>query len=252
MGYLMIRPINGATITQGFGETDYYAGGYAQCNGKNWHNGVDYSTRGGSGAGADIYAAAQGRVIFAGYESGWGNVVKIQHDHLGYATLYGHLNSINVSNGQNVNQGQVIGVEGSSGNSSGTHLHFSVYPSGKWGWCDAVHPGNFVEVDDNGNIPEPAPNTDPNTNTLDFSTVQRTEQTATAIVNVSKLNVRAENGEVVATYDQGEEIVYDSYCDLNGVRWISYIGSSGNRRYVARRELDNSIIYCTIKEDSGS
>jgi murein DD-endopeptidase MepM/ murein hydrolase activator NlpD len=245
MSYLMIRPIDGATITQGFGETNYYAGGYAQCAGKNWHNGVDYSTRGGSGAGNSVYAAANGRVIFAGVDGGWGNTVRIQHDHLGYTTLYAHLHSINCVVGQNVSQGNVIGVEGSTGNSSGTHLHFSVYPLGKNGWCDAVHPANFVNVEAQTEAPPVSEN--PVTNTLNFANVQRVPQTATAIVDVKQLNIRNTDGSVAGVYDYGDKFVYDSYCDLNGIRWVSYVSFSGERRFVARRDLDNTTIYCKIE-----
>ena len=66
-------------------------------------------------------------------------------------------------------------------------------------------------------------------------------------VLVDTLNVRASaglNGEVVAAYSNGDTFKYDAYIDVDGIRWVSYIGGSGNRRYVARRTLDNSVIYC--------
>lgn len=79
-----------------------------------------------AGTGAPIYAADSGVVVFAGWDSnGYGNVVMIDHLN-GYHTLYAHLNSINVSCGTNVGQGQVIGYAGSTGNSTGPHLHFEV------------------------------------------------------------------------------------------------------------------------------
>jgi murein DD-endopeptidase MepM/ murein hydrolase activator NlpD len=79
-----------------------------------------------AGTGAPIYAADSGVVVFAGWDSnGYGNVVMIDHQN-GYHTLYAHLSSINVSCGSNAAQGQVIGYAGSTGNSTGPHLHFEV------------------------------------------------------------------------------------------------------------------------------
>lgn len=231
MAVKMIRPINNATITQGFGETDFYGAGYPKCNGKNWHNGVDYST----GGGADILAAANGVVIFTGFDaSGWGNYIKIQHDHLGVTTLYAHLKQINVVAGNVVAQGQVIGKEGSTGNSTGAHLHFSVYPIGKNGWCDAVPPADYVNVEG-----EEAPTPQPS-NEIQW-------QIGTCKVLVENLNIRTApslNAEVVASWSANDTFNYDGYVDAEGIRWVTYVGNSGNRRYVARRKLDNSEIYC--------
>lgn len=79
-----------------------------------------------AGTGAPIYAADAGVVVFAGWDSnGYGNVVMIDHQN-GYHTLYAHLNSFNVSCGSGAYQGQVVGYAGSTGNSTGPHLHFEV------------------------------------------------------------------------------------------------------------------------------
>ncbi len=78
--------------------------------------------------GTPIYASASGIVIEAktsGYNGGYGLYLKIQHDN-GTATLYAHLSSLSVANGQYVNQGQVIGKMGTTGRSTGCHLHFEV------------------------------------------------------------------------------------------------------------------------------
>lgn len=76
--------------------------------------------------GAPIYAADSGVVVFAGWNgSGYGNVVMIDHLN-GYHTLYAHLSSINVSCGSNIAQGNILGRAGSTGNSTGPHLHFEV------------------------------------------------------------------------------------------------------------------------------
>ena len=97
--------------------------------GHNWgrihaHNGVDISNP----KGGPIYAAASGTVILAdsiGYNGGYGKYIKIKHPN-GVITLYAHLSKIYVSNGQTVEQGAVIGMMGSTGHSTGTHLHFEV------------------------------------------------------------------------------------------------------------------------------
>jgi len=76
-----------------------------------------------------IKAADNGKVIFAGWKSGYGYTVKIDHGN-GYVTLYGHLSKITVSVGDTVAKGQKIGVMGSTGRSTGTHLHFEVQVNG--------------------------------------------------------------------------------------------------------------------------
>ncbi len=76
--------------------------------------------------GAPIYAADSGVVVFSGWNgSGYGNVVMIDHMN-GYHTLYAHLSSTNVSCGSSVVQGNIVGRAGSTGNSTGPHLHFEV------------------------------------------------------------------------------------------------------------------------------
>lgn len=86
------------------------------------HLAIDIAAAGG----APVYAADSGVVVFAGWNSsGYGNVIMIDHLN-GYHTLYAHLSSINVSCGSNVIQGNIIGRAGSTGNSTGPHLHFEV------------------------------------------------------------------------------------------------------------------------------
>lgn len=73
-------------------------------------------------------------------------------------------------------------------------------------------------------------------------------QHATFTSSVNNLRVRRSpslSGEVVAHYDKGGKVKYDGYVDNDGYRWITYIGKSGNRNYIARRKLDNSQIFGT-------
>ena len=76
-----------------------------------------------------VHAAAAGVVVSAGWMSGYGNYIEIDHGN-GYYTAYGHLNSFNVSAGQTVSRGQQIAVSGNTGNSTGPHLHYEVYIGG--------------------------------------------------------------------------------------------------------------------------
>ena len=88
------------------------------------HDGVDVN----SAYGTAIWSAAGGTVVTAGWYGGYGNCVMVNHGN-GYTTLYGHMSSIAVSSGQSVSQGQVLGYVGSTGNSTGPHLHFEVRAS---------------------------------------------------------------------------------------------------------------------------
>jgi murein DD-endopeptidase MepM/ murein hydrolase activator NlpD len=89
------------------------------------HEGIDI----GVGYGTPIHAAASGRVIYAGWMDGYGNLVAIDHGR-GLSTAYGHQSRIAVSNGQTVSQGQVIGYVGCTGHCFGPHLHFEVRING--------------------------------------------------------------------------------------------------------------------------
>jgi murein DD-endopeptidase MepM/ murein hydrolase activator NlpD len=89
------------------------------------HNGIDI----GSPYGTTVKAAAGGKIIQAGYFGGYGYSIIIYHGG-GYATWYAHLSSINVSLGQMVERGYAIGRVGSTGFSTGPHLHFEIRING--------------------------------------------------------------------------------------------------------------------------
>ena len=89
------------------------------------HTGMDIA----SNQGTAVYASDGGTVTLAGWNGGYGNCIMIDHGN-GYVTLYGHLSSISVSEGQSVSQGATIGAVGSTGNSTGPHLHFEVLQNG--------------------------------------------------------------------------------------------------------------------------
>ena len=90
-----------------------------------FHSGIDV----GAGAGTPIYAAAAGTVATATYNDSYGNYVLINHGG-GNSTLYAHMSSMAVSSGAYVTQGQVIGYVGSTGWSTGPHLHYEVRLNG--------------------------------------------------------------------------------------------------------------------------
>lgn len=89
------------------------------------HNGVDF----GAGYGTPVVAAGDGDVVWAGGRGGYGNTVIVDHGNT-LATLYAHLSNVRVGVGQHVTRGQVVGAVGSTGLSTGPHLHFEVRRSG--------------------------------------------------------------------------------------------------------------------------
>ena len=101
--------------------------GYRICpfHGKEYHNGADI----GAPYGSPVLAPKSGTVIQAGWNGGYGISVMIDH-HDGIVTLFGHMCDCNVSEGQQVVQGQVIGWCGSTGNSDGPHIHYTMYKNG--------------------------------------------------------------------------------------------------------------------------
>ena len=106
-------PTNGS-VTSGFG----YRWG-------SLHAGIDIA----NGAGTPIRAAKAGTVILAGWNGGYGNCIVIDHGG-GFSTLYGHMTRLRVSEGARVGQGDLIGDMGSTGNSTGSHLHFETRVNG--------------------------------------------------------------------------------------------------------------------------
>lgn len=92
-----------------------------------FHTGIDI----GCSAGKNIVAAASGKVIMSQWYGGYGNCVMIDHGG-GIVTLYGHASKLLVSKGQVVKQGQVIALVGSTGRSTGPHLHFEVRKNGQY------------------------------------------------------------------------------------------------------------------------
>jgi murein DD-endopeptidase MepM/ murein hydrolase activator NlpD len=113
-------PIPGAVITGGFGpRSDPFTGAAG------FHPGVDFGAR----YGVPIEAAADGIVVWAGPNAGYGNCTIIDHGH-DLATLYAHQSNIIVKVGDLVTRGEVIGQVGSTGYSTGPHLHFEVRVNG--------------------------------------------------------------------------------------------------------------------------
>jgi murein DD-endopeptidase MepM/ murein hydrolase activator NlpD len=128
-------PIPGAPITSPYGPRIDPIAGY-----EGFHPGVDF----GAPLGTPIHAAGDGIVVFAGQESGYGNYTCINHGQ-NIATCYGHQSVILVKVGQEVKRGQVIGLVGSTGYSTGPHLHFEVRIDGQvtdpMPWLVGVPPG---------------------------------------------------------------------------------------------------------------
>jgi murein DD-endopeptidase MepM/ murein hydrolase activator NlpD len=116
--FLMRKPIVGGQLRSGFGMRRHPILGYSKM-----HTGVDYADR----VGTPIVAAGNGTVIKAGWDTGYGRRVEIQHAN-GYVTTYNHMSGFgrNIQPGARVRQGSIIGYLGSSGLSTGPHLHYEV------------------------------------------------------------------------------------------------------------------------------
>lgn len=105
--------------------TSPYGERWCPFHGYESHNGADI----GAARGSAVLAAKSGRVIQAGWNGGYGISVMIAHDD-GITTLYGHMDGCSVSVGQTVSQGETIGICGSTGNSTGAHIHYTMYKNG--------------------------------------------------------------------------------------------------------------------------
>lgn len=104
---------------------------------RRFHAGMDFTAP----IGTDIYATANGTIQSAGWQQGYGNCVQINHGY-GYVTLYGHMSAIKVRPGQSVKRGDVIGLVGSTGKSTGPHLHYEVHFKG-----EIMNPQNYYYLD---------------------------------------------------------------------------------------------------------
>jgi len=100
------------------------------------HTGIDFGTE----TGTPVIATADGVIKSAGWHKGYGKFVVVHHKG-GYKTLYGHLSKINVRKGQKVKSGELIGRVGSTGRSTGPHLHYEVYKDGK-----RINPKNYLTM----------------------------------------------------------------------------------------------------------
>lgn len=123
-------PIENPRITSNFGtRKDPFTGKNKQ------HKGIDFAGK----IGTELYAVAPGRVISAGDRVGYGTTVEIDHG-LGFTTLYAHLSKIMVSRGDWIRPGTVVGLGGSSGRSTGPHLHYEIRYKGT-----PFNPTNFIK-----------------------------------------------------------------------------------------------------------
>ncbi|WP_330295884.1 peptidoglycan DD-metalloendopeptidase family protein [Streptomyces sp. NBC_00503] len=115
-----VLPVSGASVSARYHQAGGWAAGY--------HTGIDFAV----GTGTPVKAAAAGTVVSSGWQGAYGNAVVIQHDD-GRYTLSAHLSSASASEGERVSAGEQIGLSGSTGNSTGPHLHFEVRSSNSYG-----------------------------------------------------------------------------------------------------------------------
>ncbi|MFA5495793.1 MAG: peptidoglycan DD-metalloendopeptidase family protein [Porticoccaceae bacterium] len=124
------RPVATGWVSSAFGyRTDPFTGR------RTWHNGVDFPGK----PGTEVVAVASGVVTWSGKYQGYGNLVEINHGE-GFITRYAHNEDNKVKMGELVEKGQVIAAMGSTGRSTGTHVHFEVYKNGR-----AVDPSTYIQ-----------------------------------------------------------------------------------------------------------
>jgi murein DD-endopeptidase MepM/ murein hydrolase activator NlpD len=124
------RPVRKGYISSNFGRRiDPFSGNVA------WHQGVDFAT---GKEGEEVLAVAAGVVTYAGHKDGYGNLVQINHGN-GYETLYAHDKTVLVKVGDVIKKGQLIALSGSTGRSTGPHVHFEVHKNGR-----VVDPASYI------------------------------------------------------------------------------------------------------------
>lgn len=124
------RPVNRGYISSSFGRRiDPFTGKLA------WHQGVDFAT---GKVGEEVFAVAAGVVTHAGDKQGFGKLVQLDHGN-GFETLYAHDQKVLVKVGDVVKKGQIIALSGSTGRSSGPHVHFEVHKNGR-----VVDPASYI------------------------------------------------------------------------------------------------------------
>jgi len=123
------RPVQKGWMSSRYGyRTDPFHGR------RSWHNGVDFAGKDG----ANVIAVASGVVTWTGEKQGYGQMVELDHGE-GYITRYAHNKKNLVNAGDAVKKGEVIGLMGSSGRSTGPHVHFEVYKNGR-----SVDPASYI------------------------------------------------------------------------------------------------------------
>lgn len=122
--FLVRKPVNNAIMRSGFGSRRHPILGYVKM-----HTGVDWATP----YGTPIFASGNGVIEVAGWEGGYGKFIKIKHNN-GYETAYGHMSAFakGMEPGKRVRQGQVIGFVGSTGASTGAHVHYEILVNGRF------------------------------------------------------------------------------------------------------------------------
>ncbi|PIR31952.1 MAG: peptidase M23, partial [Alphaproteobacteria bacterium CG11_big_fil_rev_8_21_14_0_20_44_7] len=129
-----MSPIDGPRVTSGFGyRRDPYSSSMAM------HSGVDLAGK----LNSYVYATAPGKVIFAGRKGAYGNAIDIKNE-MGFIVRYAHLKKISVNKGHQIKRGDIIGVQGSTGRSTGDHLHYEVRINNK-----PVNPMKFLSQANN-------------------------------------------------------------------------------------------------------
>jgi murein DD-endopeptidase MepM/ murein hydrolase activator NlpD len=125
-GVAVVKPVRHSWISQGFGCTSFsFEPVDLACPGRHWHSGIDLA----AARGTPVLATLPGIATVLVSVTGYGLHVVVDHGN-GLSSLYGHLDTVLVANGDHVSAGEVIGTVGSTGNATGPHLHFEIRRDG--------------------------------------------------------------------------------------------------------------------------
>ena len=222
----MISPSKNYIVTQKYGETVTDSKG---------HTGIDLYQP----TGTLVYAADGGDVMVAGQinnsygNSAYGNCVMIDHRN-GLYTFYAHLSKVNVKVGSSVIQGAVIGAVGSTGNSTGPHLHFEIRTNPTWNRNNFVDPETYVAF--TSTTPLVDTGVEYVTPTIDFKAGD------TATVTSSLLNMREQagyNGNKIAQLNYNTQVeITGNVVEADGLQWYPVT----LKGYLAAKEGDTLLL----------
>lgn len=191
-----------------------------------FHTGVDYGT---SGKKAPQYAVEDGIVLSCGRATDGANYVWVNYPRIKKKFLHYHLDSVKVKNGQKVNENTILGYTGTTGYSTGIHLHLGMQDSSGSAWQD-VEKYNYVPVNNKPSNEPPTLN-----GFVRFARPRKYVAKQNIIKRTSPNSVI--NTNIFGTWEKGVGITCVGYIDTPGYRWLAYVNVKGQWTYVTEALL---------------